>query len=124
MYNIGIRRRAERKRHCQREQDLDIDRYSGNADNALLNNDKFLAYSMRKLIRRSGADVEYYPEGDDSPEALANIVHDGLVSVWDRPVARHGVLPDQLRNRRDSWAQNSACKKRRASPEYEEPRRH
>jgi hypothetical protein len=78
---------------------------------------------MRELIRRSGADVNSYLDGDKNSYALADILHDGLVSVWDKPVARHGVLPDQLRNRRDAWAQTGACKKRKPSPEFEESHR-
>jgi hypothetical protein len=123
MYNIGIRRTAERKRHCQREKDSDSDLISDNTDKPALDDDEFLAHTMRELIRRSGADVNSYLDGDKNSYALADILHDGLVSVWDKPVARHGVLPDQLRNRRDAWAQTGECKKRKPSPEFEESHR-
>jgi hypothetical protein len=123
MYNIGIRLLAERKRHYQREKTSDIDLVSDNTDKPALDDDEFLANTMRELIRRSGADVNSYLDGDKNSDALASILHDGLVSVWEKPVARHGVLPEQLKKRKDAWAQSSASKKCKASPELDEPRR-
>jgi hypothetical protein len=60
---------------------------------------------MHDLIGRTDADIDSYLRGKKSPEALADIVHDGLVSVWDRPVADHGLIPEALEKKRLAWMQ-------------------
>jgi len=63
----------------------------------------FLAETMDLLIHRSRADVEAYLTEKDS-DALADIVHDGLVNVWDRPLVRWNIVPHGIASKSVAWA--------------------
>ncbi|KAF2832673.1 hypothetical protein CC86DRAFT_401422 [Ophiobolus disseminans] len=97
------RRMAERKRHCKREEGSDTDAASDTSDKPFWYDQEFLAEVMNDLINRSGADVVSYLKGEKTPDALADIVHDGLVEVWESPVAGYILTPDELSRKHDAW---------------------
>ncbi|KAF1917765.1 hypothetical protein BDU57DRAFT_494022 [Ampelomyces quisqualis] len=99
----GSRCMAERKRRCKREDESDTDIATENSDRLLWDDQAFLAEVMHELIGRADTDVEGYLRGDKSVGALADIVHDGLVSVWDGPAADHGRVPEGLEKKRIAW---------------------
>jgi hypothetical protein len=99
------RRMAERKRHCKREDDSDTDVASEDSDKPWWHDQALLTEAMHDLIGRADADIDSYLRGEKSPNALADIVHDGLVSVWNGPVASHGLVPEALEKRRLAWFQ-------------------
>jgi hypothetical protein len=111
---------AERKRHCKREDGSDTEAASDNSDKPFWDDQEFLVEAMHELIGRSHADVVSYLRGEKSPGALADIVHDGLVSVWDYPVANHGLVPKELEKKRALWAQRKISKNRHSNPELGE----
>ncbi|KAF1950647.1 hypothetical protein CC80DRAFT_598062 [Byssothecium circinans] len=64
----------------------------------------FLAETMHFLIERSDADIETYIKGEKTVDALADIVHDGLVDAWEKPVAGYLVVPEGLVRKQEVWA--------------------
>lgn len=118
----GTLRMAERKRRCKREDESDTDVASESSDKPFWDNQAFLAEVMHDLIGRTDADIDSYLRGEKSAEALADIVHDGLVSVWDGPVADHGLVPEALEMKRLAWMQREIPVARQPSLELgEEP---
>ena len=101
---VGGRRMAERKRHCKREDGSDTDADSDASEKPFWDDEELLTEAMHELISRSNADVGDYLRGDKSALAMANIVHDGLVGVWERPVADYGHIVEDLARKQDAWA--------------------
>ena len=98
----GAPRMAERKRHCKRKEGSDTD---ADSDYGSDDDDKeLLAAAMDEPIRRSGTDVVGSLDGNKDAHALADNLHDSLVEIWDRPVALHGVLPEELKRKQDVCA--------------------
>lgn len=98
---------TERKRQCKRiyqhEQELEL--VSSTRENTARDDEKFYAETMRIMIARSGADVDDYLKDTRSVDALADIVHDGLVSVWEAPVAGYHTIPDELTRKELAWGE-------------------
>jgi hypothetical protein len=63
----------------------------------------FLAETMDLLIHRSRADLKAYLTEKDS-DALADIVHDGLVNVWERPLVKWNTVPHGIASKSVAWA--------------------
>jgi len=61
---------------------------------------------MRELMSRTDADIETYSNSVKDSYALANIIHDGLVQVWDQPQADYLSyhLPDKLGGKHKAWS--------------------
>lgn len=117
---VDTRFMAERKHHCRRDGEPDREIAGDDADKSFRDNQDFLAEAMHELIGRTDADVESYLRGERNPDALADIVHDGLVSVWDRPMADYGQLPEELQIRWSLWTQFKTSTKRQLSPKLGE----
>lgn len=114
---------AERKRQCKREDESDTDAASEDSDKSFWDDQEFLAETMHELIGRTSADILGYLRGKKSPDALANTIHDGLVSVWEGPMADYGSVQDNLERKRLLWAQGKTLVTRRSgSPELGEQR--
>lgn len=80
----------ERKRRCKRGEDSDTDVAEDDEDRTVWEEREFLAEAMYNLINRTKADIEGYLKGIKTPAALADVVHDGLVAIWEKSVA---ILP-------------------------------
>jgi hypothetical protein len=76
---------------------------SNTNDNPFGYDSDFLAETMKLLIDRTEDEVKTYLRGEKDPGALADIVHDGLVSVWDRPLARWFIIPHGILNKYIAW---------------------
>jgi hypothetical protein len=120
MHDVGSRRMAARKRQCKREDESDTNAASVNSDKPFWDDQEFLAETMHALINRTSADIDGYLRGDKSPEALANIVHDGLVSVWDGPLADYGSEQEDLEKKRKLWSERKTSETRHSSQELGE----
>lgn len=68
--------------------------------------DAFLAATMRQMIATSRADVDGYLNGEKNSSVLEAIVHDGLVQVWDRPMALYRSVPEELARRLEAWTEH------------------
>jgi hypothetical protein len=102
----GGRRMAKHKRVCKREDESDIGAASEDPNRQIWDDSELLIKAMHELRDRAKVDVERYLSSNKSSEALANIVHDGLVSVWIRPMAEYDSIPVELETRRYLWAQS------------------
>jgi hypothetical protein len=58
---------------------------------------------MRNLLHASEVDFVSYLNGEKDADALALIVHDGLVEHWDRPQAVYSTLPEELARKYELW---------------------
>jgi hypothetical protein len=104
---------AARKRRCKREVPSDTD--DDNADEACWDDVVSLAETMRVLITRSGVGGEDVRGGKMSSSDLVDAVHDGLVGIWEGPVAEHAVVPRELERKRAAWAKETESTKKRES---------
>ena len=87
------------KKQKTEHNDGDDDAASNTNDNLFGHDSNFLAETMHLLIDRSEVDVEIYLIGEKNPRALADVVHDGLVNVWDRPLAGWFNVPHGTANK-------------------------
>ncbi|KAF2133791.1 hypothetical protein P153DRAFT_380969 [Dothidotthia symphoricarpi CBS 119687] len=103
-----------RKRRCKREEgsDTNIDE-----DKPFWDDEEFLASTMRSMITNSGADVDSYLNGEMDADSLEAIVHDGLVGVWNKPVATYGIVPQELERKQEAWATRRRSLALESSPE-------
>lgn len=71
----------------------DDDAASNTSDTQSWHDSNFFTETMDLLADRSGTDVEASLTGEKDSSALADIVHDGLVNVWDKPRAGWRTFP-------------------------------
>jgi hypothetical protein len=93
-----------KKPKTQREDGDDVT--SNYSERELWDEDEYLADRMRELIDRSRADVNIsnYIRGDEDVEGFADIIHDALVEVWDKPQAHNRLESHNLVQKARTWA--------------------
>lgn len=108
---VVSRHPCKRKRLCKREDGSDIEIEFNDPEKSNEAGEEFLTDSMINLIIRARMDpsgVLSENRGPETPEELADMVHDGLVSVWDGPVANHDLVPEELERKQALWNQSKA----------------
>lgn len=100
---VTDRRTIDRKRICKREAEVEDDTMSVRSEGRRADDDLIIE-AMIHLAARSKVDMDVYIQEDRSSRELADMLHDSLVEVWERPQQDLNDQNETLRQKAKLWS--------------------